>query len=100
VYSFRYAHKIWINPPTHQAFESIKKAISSAPLLINPNPSKDFVVYTNSSEETIYATLLQKDHEENLSPITFVSQNLKTHQLNYSTLEKPGYSLYKALEQF
>jgi hypothetical protein len=88
------------DPPTSQDFESIKQAIAYAPLLISHNPSKDFVMYTNSSEETISAILLQKDHEENLRPISFVSQNLKTHQLNYSTLEKHGYSLYKALEQF
>ena len=51
------------DPPTRQAFESIKQAIASAPLLISPNPSKYFVMYTNSLEETIYAILLQKDHE-------------------------------------
>jgi hypothetical protein len=57
-------------------------------------------MYSNSSEETISAILLQKDHEENLRPIDFVSQNLKTHQLNYSTLEKHGYYLYNSLDQF
>jgi ribonuclease HI len=87
------------DPPTRQAFESIKQSIAFAPLLVSPDPSKDFVMYTNSSEETISAILLQKDHEENLRPIAFVSQNLKPHQLNYSPLEKHGYSLYKTLEQ-
>ena len=57
-------------------------------------------MYTNSSEETTFAILLQKDHEENLRPIAFMSQNLKTHQLNYYTLEKHRYSLYKSLDQF
>jgi predicted AlkP superfamily pyrophosphatase or phosphodiesterase len=88
------------DPPNRHDFESIKKAIALSPLLISHDPSKDFFMYTNSSEETIYAILLQKDHEENLRTISFVSQNFKTHQLNYSTLEKHGYSLYKALEQF
>jgi hypothetical protein len=86
------------DPPTHQYFESINKDIASTPLLISHNPSKYFFMYTNSSEETISSILLQKDHEENLRPITFVSQNLKTCQMNYLTLEKHGYSLYKALE--
>jgi hypothetical protein len=88
------------DPPTHQYFESIKLAIAYAPLLISLDHSKDFVIYTNSSKETIYAILLQKDYEENLRSIAFVSQNLKTHQLNYSQLEKHGYSLYKSLELF
>ena len=87
------------DPPTRQAFESIKQAIAFSPLLVSPDPSKDFIMYTNSSEETISAILLQKDHEENLRPIAFVSQNLEPHQLNYSPREKHGYSLYKALEQ-
>jgi hypothetical protein len=88
------------DPPTHHDFESIKKDHCFAPLLISPNHSKYFFMYTNSSEETISAILLQKYHEENLRPISFVSQNLKTHQLNYSQLEKHGYSLYKSLELF
>jgi hypothetical protein len=67
------------DPPTHHDFESIKKSIAYSPLLISPNRSKDFVMYTNSPEETISAILLQKDHEENLQPIAFVSQNLNTH---------------------
>jgi hypothetical protein len=94
--------EIWFkwDPPTCQDFECIKKVIVYAPLLIIPEPSKDFFMYTNSSEETISAILLQKDHEENLRPIAFVSQNLKTHQLIYSRLEKHGYSLYKSLEEF
>ena len=74
------------DPPTHQDFESIKQSIAFSPLLVSPDPSKDFVMYTNSSEETISAILLQKDHEENLRPIAFVIQNLKTHKLNYSPL--------------
>jgi hypothetical protein len=37
---------------------------------------------------------------QNLRPITFMRKNLKTHQVNYSTLEKHDYSLYKALEKF
>jgi hypothetical protein len=93
---------IWFkwDPPTRQDFESIKQAIPFSPLLISPNPSKYFVMYSNSSEETISAILLQKDHEENLRLIAFMSQNLKTRKLNYSTLEKHGYSLYKSLEKF
>jgi hypothetical protein len=83
----------------HHDFDPIKIAITFSPLLINPNHSKDFFMYTNSSEETISAILLQKD-EENLRTISFVSQNLKTRQLNYSQLEKHGYSLYKSLELF
>ena len=67
------------DPPTHQDFESIKKAISFSPQLVSLDPSKDFFMYTNSSEVTISAILLQKDHEENLRPIAFVSQNLKPH---------------------
>jgi hypothetical protein len=88
------------DPPTHQAFESIKKYIYYSPLLTSHNPSKCFVMYINSSKETISVILLKKDREENLRPIAFIIQNLKKHQLNHSPLEKHGYSLYKSLEKF
>jgi hypothetical protein len=88
------------DPPTRNDFESIKQDIATTHLLISPNHSKYFFMYTSSLEKTISSILLQKDHEGNLRPISFVIHNLKTHQLNYSQLEKQSYSLYKSLELF
>ena len=41
------------------AFEAIKAAMTSAPVLALPNITKPFVVYTDASEIAIGAVLLQ-----------------------------------------
>jgi hypothetical protein len=43
------------------AFVGIKKEISSAPVLANPDFEKEFMIYTNATEEAIYVILMQCD---------------------------------------
>lgn len=42
------------------SFEQIKKALTQAPVLISPDFSKEFLVFTFASENTIAGVLLQK----------------------------------------
>jgi hypothetical protein len=54
----------WIDD-VDNAFLRIKKAISSTPILVKPDFEKDFIIYTNATEEAIYAILLQSDDQNN-----------------------------------
>ena len=49
------------------SFEKIKQALIEAPILISPDFSKDFLIFSFASEETIIVVLLQKN-EEGCSP--------------------------------
>jgi len=44
-------------PKGRAAFEDIKKEISSAPVLVNLNFSKDFIMYVYGSKHSIAAIL-------------------------------------------
>ena len=59
------------------AFKSIKDAISKSPVLINPDYSKEFQIFSFSSEDTIVSVLLQKNKEGQEQPIAFMSRALK-----------------------
>ena len=48
----------WIVEEKH-SFEEIKRALTQAPVLISPNFSKEFLVFTFASENTITGVLLQ-----------------------------------------
>jgi hypothetical protein len=82
------------------AFLRIKKAISSASVLAKPNFEKDFIVYTNATEEAIYAILLQCDDQNNEKPVAYMSQSLSDDEVKYSYIEKHAFSLVKAIEKF
>jgi len=61
---------------------------------------KDFIIYTNSTEEAIYVILLQKDDQKNEQPIAYMSQSLSNDEIKYSLIEKQNFLLVKAIEKF
>lgn len=52
-----------MDPKTKKAFFKIKDAISSTHVLAKLDFVKDFIIYTNATEEVVYAILLHKDEE-------------------------------------
>ena len=70
------------------AFTEIWKAIEKALSLMSPDFSKDFILYTFSTDYSYAAFLTQKNHEDAEIPISFVSSTLKGAELNYSQVNK------------
>jgi hypothetical protein len=46
-------------------FIRIKKAINSAPFLVELEFEKDFIIYTNATEEAISTNLMKNDDQNN-----------------------------------
>jgi hypothetical protein len=60
------------------SFECIKEAIIVAHVLVSPNFSKDFIIFSFASKDTIAGVLLQKNDQGDEQPITFMRKNLGT----------------------
>jgi predicted AlkP superfamily pyrophosphatase or phosphodiesterase len=88
------------NDDVENDFVRIKKAISSAPFLVKPDFEKEFIIYTNATEEVIFAILMQCDDQVNEKPIAYMSQSLSDDEFKYSYIEKHAFSLVKAAEKF
>jgi len=69
-------------------------------MLVSPNYSKEFLIFSFASEYTIAAVLLQKNNEGNEQPFSFFSKSLKDAELKYDILEKQAYAMVKALKAF
>ena len=80
------------------AFKSIKDVISRSPVLISPDYSKKFQIFSFASEDTIAGVLLQKNKEGQEKPIAFMSGALQHSRLKYTTMEKQAYALVKSLK--
>jgi hypothetical protein len=61
-------HFQW-TPNTQEAFEVLKAALSSAPVLSIPNFEKTFIIETDASDKGMGAVLMQDGH-----PISFLSK--------------------------
>ena len=82
------------------AFDTIKDAISKSPVLVSPDYTKDFMIFSFASEDTIAGVLLQKNIEGFEQPIAFMSRALQNSELKYTIMEKQAYALVKSLKHF
>jgi hypothetical protein len=83
-----------------QSFSDIKEAITSAPVLISPDFSKVFYIFSFASNDTIAAVLLQKNIDDQEQPVAFFSKVLRDAETKYELLEKQAYALVKSLKAF
>jgi len=67
---------------SHEAkvtFKDIKKAITEAPMLKNPDMVKDFIMYAYGVDKSIAAIVAQKDDNNEEHMIAYHSQTLHQH---------------------
>jgi hypothetical protein len=89
----------WTTEP-RESFDQIKKALTEVPVLISPDYSKDFLIFSFASFDTVAAVLLQKNVEGLEQPISFFNRALRDAELKYNIMEKHAYALVKALKYF
>jgi hypothetical protein len=89
----------WTSEPREYFFQ-IKKALTEAPVLISPDYSKDFLIFSFASCDTVAAVLLQKNDQGQEQPIAFYRRALRDAELWYEIMEKQAYALVKALKAF
>ena len=71
-----------------QAFENIKQALIEALVLMAPDYTKYFAIFSFASEDSIAVVLLQKNSDNLEQPISFFSKTLRDSEIKYSTMEK------------
>jgi hypothetical protein len=76
---------IWTSEHQH-AFESLKKSLSTEPLLIYPDFSQPFIVACDASTKAIGAVLSQVRNGEE-RPVAYCSRQLNAAESKYSVTE-------------
>ena len=69
-------------------------------MLISPDCSRDFQIFSFASEHTVVGVLLQKNEQGFEQPIAFYSNILRDAALKYDIMEKQAYALIKVLKEF
>jgi len=77
------------------AFDALKAALCSPPVLLVPDQSKPFVLNTDACKFAIGATL-QQDHGNGLQPVAFFSAKMSDAERNYDVREQEFMALFKA----
>ncbi|CAM8931218.1 unnamed protein product [Rhodiola kirilowii] len=82
-----------------EAFDELKRALTSTPIIRAPDWSKGFEIMCDASDYAVGAVLGQRD-EKNPVVIYYASRTLDAAQRNYSTTEKELLAVVFALEKF
>ena len=75
------------------AFESLKEAISTEPVLLLPDLDLPFEVQTDASDRALGGVLVQEGH-----PMAFESRKLNNAEQRYSTHEKEMMAVVHCLQ--
>jgi hypothetical protein len=85
---------------SRNSFDQIKKGLTEAPVLIIPDYSKDFLIFSFSSFDTVATVLLQKNEEGLEQPISFLNRALRDAEIKYDIIKNQAYALVKSLKYF
>ena len=83
----------------HQAFNRLKLALTTAPVLKLPDFDRQFVVTTDASDAAVGA-ILEQDFGNGLQPVAFASRKLNDAEMRYSAYERELLGIVWALAQW
>ena len=88
------------------AFELLKEAIITSPVLKYPDPNKGYILFTDASKYAWACVLTQEYQYEKCGkeykinhPITFASGLFKGSQMNWAALTKEAFAIYSSIKK-
>jgi hypothetical protein len=92
--------EIIFTPERLEAFEKLKEALCTGPILEYPIfDDRPFIVTTDASGKGLGA-VLEQSFEGKEKPIMYASRGLKDHETRYSSLEREALGVMFALQEF
>uniref|UniRef100_A0A671YIT6 Gypsy retrotransposon integrase-like protein 1 n=1 Tax=Sparus aurata TaxID=8175 RepID=A0A671YIT6_SPAAU len=89
------------SPEAEKAFKTLKHRFTSAPILTLPDPTRQFVVEVDASNEGIGAVLSQRSERDGkMHPCAFLSRRLSRAERNYDVGNRELLAVKLALEEW
>lgn len=82
------------------AFDTLRTALVTAPILVYPNFSRLFTLQTDASDVGIGAVLTQLDDAGDEHPVAYASRTLSATERNYSATERECLAVVWAVRHF
>ena len=82
------------------AFDALKNAFTTAPVLSHYIPGRQLTVETDASDYAVAAILSVTDEDDQIRPIAFHSRTLTAPELNYDTHDKELLAIFEAFSRW
>ena len=79
----RKSEQVSLSEDALEAFQALKQACMSTPVLAFADYTKDFLLQMDASKEGLEVVLSQKQADGHYHPVTYCSQALTAHEKNY-----------------
>ncbi|QRW18204.1 Transposon Tf2-12 polyprotein [Rhizoctonia solani] len=83
-----------------QSFDGLKKCLTSAPLLLQPDTTKQFYVECDALDYATGAILSQRNLEGKLAPVAYLSKSLSPAEKNYDIFDKELLAVIRAFKEW
>jgi hypothetical protein len=93
-------NKLEWNAETDQAFETLKKAFTTAPILTHPDFQKSFFLETDVFEFALREVLSQRNKDEHLHPVAFHSGEFIAAEINYEIHDKELLAIINSFQEW
>ena len=90
---------IW-EEPQRRAFEEIKNALCSSPVLALFNPNRETEISADASSFGLGAVMRQKQPNQEWQPVAYISRAMTPTEQRYAQIEKEALALTWACERF
>ena len=83
------------------ALDYLKEIFCNKPILLFPNPNKDYILYTDASNNAYSGVLCQPQSNENdVWPVAYFSGTLTAQNKSWCATEKEAYAMLKSVQRF
>ena len=90
---------IWSSDAS-EAFESLKRAFTTAPILAHVDPTKRFILEADASDFALGSVLSQTGDDGQLHPVAFHSRKFEAAEINYEIHDKELLAIVDSFQQW
>ena len=83
------------------AIDYLKEIFNNKPILQFPNPNKDYILYTDASNNAYSSVLCQpQSNDKDIRPVTYFSGTFAAQNKSWCATKKEAYAVLKSIQRF